>query len=91
MFPGANNSMDNKGVIKIFRRNFFGSLCRKLSQGNPSVLCFRKLPIAKILWIRGGYQDFPSGKLCLRVPKTSVGEHFRAVFENSSGSEKLHG
>ena len=60
--PVANNSMDNKGGIKIFRRDFFGSLCRKLSQGNPSVLCFRKLPVAKILWIRGGLSRFSVGK-----------------------------
>ena len=39
----------------------------------------------------GVYQDFPSQSFCLTMPKTSVGEHFRAVFEKTSGSEKLHG
>ena len=44
----AKISMDNKvgWGIKVFRRKFFVSLCRKLSQGSPSVLCFRKFPLA---------------------------------------------
>ena len=33
--------------ITIFCRKIFVSKCRKTSQGNPSVLCFRKLPVAK--------------------------------------------
>ena len=32
------------GVINIFRRKFFVSICRKLSPGYPSVLCFRMFP-----------------------------------------------
>ena len=36
-----------RGSIKIFYRNFFVSRCRKISKVNPSVLCFRKLPVAK--------------------------------------------
>ena len=40
----------------IFRRGIFVTLCRKLSQGNFFVLCFRKLPVAKkIMDERGGY------------------------------------
>ena len=38
-----------------------------------------------------GYQDFPSEFLCVTVPKKFVGEHFCAVFEKNSGSEKLYG
>ena len=45
--PEAKNSMDNRGGIKIFRRKIFVSLCRKFLQGNPVVLCFRKLLVAK--------------------------------------------
>ena len=38
---------------------FFVSLCRKLSQGNPSVLCLRKFPVAKkIKDKRGGVSRF---------------------------------
>ena len=33
--------------ITIFRRKFFVSQGRKISQGNPSVLCFRNFPLAK--------------------------------------------
>ena len=47
---------------------------------NLSMLCFRKIPVAKRCMDKGGgeYQDFPSKTLCLTVPKTnfSVGESF---------------
>ena len=47
--------MDKRGGIKIFRRNVLISQCRKLSQGNPFVMCFRKLPLAEtIMDKRGG-------------------------------------
>ena len=64
----------------IFCRKFFVSQCRKYSQVNPSVLCFRKFPVAKKLMQKGGgeYQEFPSKNSCLTVPKMkiSVGESF---------------
>ena len=37
------------------------------------------------------YEGFPSKNLCLTVPKKFVGEPFRAVFQNISGSEKVYG
>ena len=38
----------------VFRRKIFVSQCRKLSQGDPIVLCFRKLLVAnKIMFERG--------------------------------------
>ena len=44
-----------RGSIKIFRRNFFVSRCRKTLQGNSSVLCSRKVPVAKKkIRMRGG-------------------------------------
>ena len=39
----------------------------------------------------GGSQDFPSEKFCFTMPNFFVGEHFCAVFEKISGSEKLYG
>ena len=51
--------MDKRGGIKIFRRNVLVSQCRKLSQGNPFVMCFRKLPLAEtIMDKRGGIKTF---------------------------------
>ena len=44
--PLAKNSMDNRGAIKFFRRNFFVTQPRNFSQGNPFVLCFRKLLVS---------------------------------------------
>ena len=55
-------------------------------------MCFRKIPVAKKLkekWGRGEYQDFPSKKICLIVPKNFIGEPFCDVFQKNSGSEKL--
>ena len=52
-----------RGRITIFCRKISVSQCRKISQRNPSDLCFRKRPVArKCLWIRGGgeCQAFPS-------------------------------
>ena len=50
----------------------------KFRWGNPSVLRFRKFPVAKSLWIRGRgeYQGFPSKVFRLMVPKNFVGELF---------------
>ena len=36
-----------KGSDTIFRRIYFVSQNRKTLQGNPFVVCFRKLPVAK--------------------------------------------
>ena len=52
--PLAKNSIDNRGGIKFFRQNFFVPQPRKLSQGNPFVLCFRKLPVSKKIMHRRG-------------------------------------
>ena len=49
----ANKVMDERvrGGIKIFRRQFFVPKCRNFSQGNPIVMCLRKTPAVKRLWI----------------------------------------
>ena len=45
--------------FSIFCRNFFVSQCRKYSQVNPSVLCFRKFPVAKkFMDKRAGVSNF---------------------------------
>ena len=57
------------------------------------MLCFRKIPVAEKLKEKlgvGDYQDFPSKRFCLTVPKNFIGEHFRAVFQTVSGIEKTH-
>ena len=53
------------------------------------MLRFRKFPVAKSLWIRGGgkYPDFPSKVFCLTVPKNFVGEPF--IVSLFSGVEKI--
>ena len=82
--------MAEKGVIKIFRRKLFVSQCRKLSQGNSIMLCFRKSPRAKKFMNKSwGYQYFQSKTFCLTVPNSFAGEPFSAVFQQTSGSEKV--
>ena len=84
--------MDKRWGIKIVHRKLFVSQCRKLSQGNPIVLCFRKIPAAKkSMDKRGGCQDFPSKTFCLTLPNSFAGEPFFAVFQKVSGSEKEYG
>ena len=52
---GYWKSLDKKGVeYQHFPSKIFVSQCRKYSHVNPSGLCFRKLLVAKNLWIRGG-------------------------------------
>ena len=47
------------------------------------------------VWIRGGggseYQDSPSKKFCVRVPKTFVEEPLCAVLQKISKSGKVYG
>ena len=60
---------------------------------NPSVLCFRKVPVAKkFVDKKGGeYQDFASKIFCLTVPRNFVGQAFRvspiSVLEKFYASE----
>ena len=52
--------------------------------------CFRNFPGAKNFMVNeggGGYQDFPSKKLSLTVPKNVSGESFTASL--ISGIEKI--
>ena len=46
-FVATNFTDKSGGSIKIFCRKFFVSQCRKISLGNPSMLCFRKSLVAK--------------------------------------------
>ena len=58
------------GFVEIFFHR-----TEKTSPGNHSA--FQKISgREKILWIRGGYHDFPSKNFCLTVPKYFIGEHF---------------
>ena len=64
------------GSIKIFRRKFYVSQCRKFPYGNPLPLhCF---PVAKKFGYEWGeeYEDFPSEILCLTERINLVEESF---------------
>ena len=58
-------------VMSLFSvENFCLTACRENSQGNPSLLCFRKFPVAKkFMDKRGEVSRFPSQILCLTLPK----------------------
>ena len=70
---------------------FFVSQCRKIWQGNPSNLCFRKILAAKKFMDKrgGGAPKFPSKKFCLTVSKIFVVESFSIT--KNSGIEKCSG
>ena len=72
---GSDKIYGYEGGYQDFRPETYFSQCRKLSQRNTSVLCFRKNPVVQeIMDKRGrGYQDFPLEKLCLTMPKSFVG------------------
>ena len=58
------------------------------------MLCFIKFPAAKKFMDEGGgggFKTFRRTFWCLRVPNNSVGEHFCAVFQKISGSQKDYG
>ena len=73
--------------MKILRRKFFVSQCRKYSVGESFTVAV--ISGSKKVWIGEGgeYQDFPSKFFCLRVPKISVGESFTVAL--ISGTEKV--
>ena len=62
------------GSIKIFRRNFFVSQCRKISWA--SFQCLRNFGVSKNFMHNRGYHKFPFKLFCLTVPKNFVKEHF---------------
>ena len=71
------------GGIKIFRRNFFVSQCRKISWA--SLQCFRKFGVSKNFMHTRGYHNFPSKIFCLSA-KNFVKEPFSVPL--ISGIEK---
>ena len=90
LVSGIESFYASEGCITIFRRELFVSQYRNISQGNPSVLCFRKLPAAKKFMDKRGweYQGFLSNFFCLTVPNNLLWETFYAVFQKISGGEK---
>ena len=62
-------------VMSRFSVVFFVSQNQKTLQGNPSLVCFRKLPVAKKLIDKGGreYQDFASRFFCLSDERSRRG------------------
>ena len=78
-----------EGSSTIFCRKSFVSQCRKFSEGNPSVLCFRKLLVPKKNSDKseGEVSRFLLENFCLTVPKNAVGEPFSLSLV--SGIEKV--
>ena len=69
---GYGKSLDKRvgGSVKIFRRKFLVSQCRGTSWSNPSVLCFKKFPVAKnFLDKRWEYPNFPPKNFGLSAEK----------------------
>ena len=76
LLSGIEKCYASEGYITIFRRKFFVSQYRNISQRNPSMLCLRKFLVAKKFMDKreGEVSRFPSKIFCLTVPKNAVGE-----------------
>ena len=86
---GYRKTLGILGGITFFRRKFFVSQCWKISWAY--LQSFRKFGVSKNFMHTRGYHVFPSKVFCLTVPINLVGEPFCAVFQKSSGSEKVYG
>ena len=92
-FPVANKFMDNKkggGEYRKFPSKTFCLTVSKNLVGEPFSVSLIS-GIGKNLCFRGLCHDFPSKKFCLTVPKHFVEEPFYALFQKTSGSEKIYG
>ena len=78
----------SKGYVTI-SVEVFGLTVPKIYVVNPSMLCFRKFPEAKMFMDKKGeYQDFPSKVFCLTLLTNFVGEPFSVKL--FSGIEKVY-
>ena len=87
-YPEAKRFMDKRGGINIFRRKFFVSKCQISSPNKPSVLCFRKTPVAIKFFdktVRGGEARFSVEKFL-----DNCAENTRRGNLLCCVSEKLH-
>ena len=57
-FPGSENFMDKRAGFQYFQSEIFCLTVSKISYGNPSVLCFRKLAVAKKIMMKWGESRF---------------------------------
>ena len=75
----------------IFYRKNFVPQSQNVSYRNPSLLCFRKVLVAKKFFDKKGvgYQDFASKNFCPTVPRNFVAETFCTVCQKICGSEKF--
>ena len=89
---GSEKDYGFEGFIEIFRRKDFCLGVPNVSYGKISVLCFRKVPVARnSMDKRGGYQFFPSKLFRTTMPKTLAREPFCVVSQKTSCSEQDYG
>ena len=90
----AKKFMDKKGgrggKYRNFPSKFFCLAVPKIFVGELFSVSLIS-GIGQILCFRGLCHDFPSKIFCLTVPKHFVEEPFCAVFQKSSGYEKVYG
>ena len=89
LISGIEKFYASEGNFIIFYRKIFVSQSRKISFRKPSLLCFRKVLVAKKFFDKkgGGYQDFASKYFCHTVTKIAIGEPVKISF--FSGIEKV--
>ena len=83
---GYRKNLGIIGGIKILRRKFFVSQCRKNSWA--SLQCFRKVGVSKICMHNRGIPIFRRN-FFVSVPKNFLGEPYCAVSENFRSRKSL--
>ena len=79
------------GSIKIFRQKIFSHSAEKFCRG--TFYCFINFKYRKMLGIkeRRGASTVSAEKVLSHSSEYFIGQHFCAVFEKFSGSEKVSG
>ena len=83
---GNRKLFSYEGNVASFCLNFCLAVPKNIVR-EPSVICFRKVPVPKTFGKEGGeYEDISSNKFCLTVSKNILGNFF--VFHKTSGTDE---
>ena len=90
--PVAGDSLDKTRVPRFSVKNYLSHNAEFFRKGTLLCCVSEKFRQRKRSWTRKrAIKIFRRKFFCLTVPKKSVGQHFFAVFEETSGSEELYG
>ena len=89
LISGIGKIYASEEYVTIFPRKLFVSKCRKISYRN--LLVFHYFRVSNKFMVQRVMSRFSVEMFCLTVPKNFVEEPFCAVFQKTSGTEKVYG